>query len=86
MLQGSGRNEHCPDRAPARDPAEKPLLMLIVEPAWVFLGLSVLFAVLAAREYRNNDGELNVAGRNWRRMAVTFGVIAAVLLVLRFRS
>lgn len=51
----------------------------IVTP-FIFLGLAVLFAVLATREYFVNDHHLTVAGKNWRWMAIVFGVVATVLL------
>ena len=49
----------------------------------VFLGLSVLFAVLAIRDYSQHDYQLTVAGKNWRRMAIIFVVVAAFLLLSR---
>ena len=58
--------------------------MPVVDPLWVFLGLSLVFGVLAIREYRKNDGELTIAGRNWRRIGLIFGVITFVLLALRY--
>lgn len=47
----------------------------------IFAVLSLVFAVLSARDYLRNGRPLSISARIWLRMALIFAVTAVLLVV-----